>query len=539
MQKHSGREGPFAGRTVAVVNDLSIDEQLYLYHKARDIKAAALSGADLSAYRLDDRDYQVYLIFMEDSTRTKESFRNAAEFLGARTNVFDAATSSFNKNESIVDTVKMLSGYAGGSTFVVRSKLEGVCRALEDNLGRYAELCGKPRPAFINAGDGKHEHPTQEFLDEFSFLEQLGWNRDHLHLCLTGDLFHGRTVHSKTDGLRIFKEVELDLVAPELLSMPASYLERMERNGYSIRVYETLDEYLASGRVAPLWYFTRLQLERMGESVLEKAQSLREAVTFRQDMLGKLPEGTRFYHPLPRDRLYPTNPTFLDELPLNGWDGQSANGYWTRIAILGMVSGLFGADFEGTMRETRSYEEDFVHESAVSESRKPEYKVGIKPVEEGIVIDHIAVGRPLEEIWGTIDAIRKILGLNLRSSHGVYHSNLGAAGKEVYKGIISLPDITSFGGRDLKKLAAIAPGCTLNLVHGHRVVKKYRLEMPPRIYGFEEISCKNPACVSHPSHQEGLSPEFFRKDESGGAPSTTFVCRYCEREHAYRDIWDV
>ena len=81
--------------------------------------------------------------------------------------------------------------------------------------------------------------------------------------------------------------------------------------------------------------FTRLQLERMGESVLEKAQSLREAVTFRQDMLGKIPEGTRFYHPLPRDRLYPTNPTFLDELPLNGWDGQSANGYWTRIAILG------------------------------------------------------------------------------------------------------------------------------------------------------------------------------------------------------------
>jgi aspartate carbamoyltransferase len=71
MQNHSRHDGPFAGRTVAVVNDLSLDEQLYLYHKARDIKAAAHSGAHLSAFRLDDRDYQVYLIFMEDSTRTK------------------------------------------------------------------------------------------------------------------------------------------------------------------------------------------------------------------------------------------------------------------------------------------------------------------------------------------------------------------------------------------------------------------------------------------------------------------------------------
>jgi hypothetical protein len=46
--------------------------------------------------------------------------------------------------------------------------------------------------------------------------------------------------------------------------------------------------------------------------------------------------------------------------------------------------------------------------------------------------------------------------------------------------------VTSFGEHDLKKLAAIAPGCTLNLVRDHRVVKKYRLSMPPRIYGFDE-----------------------------------------------------
>lgn len=524
----STRKGPFKGRTVAVVDDLSLDEQRYLYRKARELKEEIRSGGEGRAFRIDDRDYAAYLVFMEDSTRTKESFRNAATFCGCRTNVFDSATSSFNKNESIVDTMKMLYGYSDESCYVIRSKLEGVCRALDDALGRYAELTGRAKPAFINAGDGKHEHPTQEFLDEFSFLEQLGWRDGRIHLALTGDLYHGRTAHSKADGLRVFKEAKVDLVAPELLGMPEHYVDKMRDNGYEVTCFESLDEYLASGKVAPIWYFTRLQLERMGESVLEKSKLLREAVTFRKDMLGKLPEGTRFYHPLPRDRLNPTNPTFLDELPLNGWDGQSANGYWTRIVLIGMVSGLLGADFEGEPKAERRFEDDFVAEAAPERRVKPEYKVGIRPVEEGIVIDHVSSGQPIGEIWGHVDAIRRMLKLDVRGSHGVYHNNQGT-----YKGIISLPDVTSFGGRELKKLAAIAPGCTLNLIRGHQVAKKYRLSMPPRIYNFDEISCKNPNCVSHPSHLEGVAPEFTRKGEA------VFVCRYCEREHRYREIWDV
>ena len=524
------RNGPFKGRTIAVVNDLSLDEQRYLYRKARELKSLSLSRGDVRKFKIDDRDYQVYLIFMEDSTRTRESFRNAAKFLGCRTNMFDTATSSFNKNESITDAIKMLYGYSADSCFILRTKLEGVCRSLQGSLSRYAEISGGPRPGFINAGDGKHEHPTQEFLDEFSFLEQMHWNEDHIHLALTGDLYHGRTVHSKADGLRVFRNVEVDLVAPELLSMPPYYVEKMKDNGYQVNVYESLDEYLASGKVAPIWYFTRLQLERMGESVLERAPLLRRSVTFRKDMLSRLPEGARFYHPLPRDRNNPTNPCFLDELPLNGWDAQSANGYWTRIIEIGMVSGLLGEDFEGAFAMEPEIIEDFVVEVPAVEHPKPEYKVGIKPVEEGIVIDHIATAEPIDKIWGNIEAVRKILKLNVRSSQGVYHS---FKGPEVFKGIISLPDIISFGEKDLKKLAAIAPGCTLNLIRGGRVAKKYRLAMPPRIYGFEEISCKNENCISNPKHNEGVTTEFRRTSGS------RFVCRYCEREHSFREIWDI
>lgn len=528
------RNGPFKGRSITVVNDLSVDEQRYLYRKARELKSELLAGGKAEQFRINDQDFSTYLIFLENSTRTRESFRNAAEFHGSRVNLFDTATSSFAKNESITDTIKMLVGYAPESLYVIRSKQEGVCRWLAESLGPWADRNGYPRPSFINAGDGKHEHPTQEFLDEFSFLEQLGWNEDSIHLALIGDLYHGRTVHSKADGLKIFGKVVVDLVAPPDLAMPEFYVDKMRRNGFEVRIHGSLDEYLASGKVAPIWYFTRLQLERMGESVLDKAPALRKAVTFRKDMLDKLDQSTRFYHPLPRDRFNPTIPTFLDDTRLNAWDKQSANGYYTRIVEMAMCAGVIGQDFAGTGVEPTEHDENFVVEAEIHQHAKPEYKVGIKPVENGLVIDHIASGQPLQAIWDQIDRIRRVLGLNLRSSHGVYHSNLGP---DHFKGIISVPDVLAFDHKDLKKLGALSPGCTLNLIKNHVVFKKYRMGMPPKIYHFKEISCRNEHCLSHPQYGEQIEASFIRKTDARGRHS--FVCRWCEREHEYSEIWNL
>jgi aspartate carbamoyltransferase len=492
----------FQGRTIAVVNDLSTDEQAYLYEKTRELKEAILSRGDLSRFRIDRPELGLYLFFMEDSTRTKESFRNAAKFHSLKLNNFDAQNSSFNKQESITDTIRMLCGYSDSSIFVIRSKLEGVCRWLETALGAYADRIGIPAPAFINAGDGRHEHPTQEFLDEFTFLEKSNWSRDHLHVALVGDLFHGRTVHSKADGLRVFRNVE----------------------------FGSIREYLSQRRVASSWYFTRLQLERMGDRILEKAESLREAVTFAREFIPLLPEGARFFHPLPRHRVTPTIPQFLDSTPLNGWDEQSRNGYYTRIVEIALVGGALGEDFEGEPKRSVQYADDFVQEAPVRAGGKPrEYKVGIKPVETGIVIDHIGRGMDIPSIWSHIDKIRRILNLNTVSSHGVFESKRNG----LYKGIISLPGVQEFDQRQIKMLAAISPGCTVNIVTGATVRRKYRLEMPPRIYGFREISCKNETCVSHPQHHEHAVPEFYRSADS------RFVCRYCETGHDFREIWDV
>ncbi|MBN1646879.1 MAG: aspartate carbamoyltransferase [Spirochaetales bacterium] len=522
-------EHPFRGRSISVVHDLSVDEQAYLYEKTRELKKAVLEGKDTGMFSLNDPDFSIYLMFLEDSTRTKESFQNAARFHGTRVNVFDARSSSFNKNESITDTVKMLFGYAQRSLFIVRSKQEGLCTWLDQALGEYAAAIGYPKPPFINAGDGKHEHPTQEFLDEFSFLEQLNWDRSSIHLALVGDLFHGRTIHSKADGLRIFSRVRVDLVAPDLLAMPEYYIHKMEANGYDVRIFPSIEAYLASGDFADIWYFTRLQLERMGDEVLDKADLLRASVTFRKEDLVRLRENTRFYHPLPRHRVHPVIPSFLDHLPLNGWDRQSINGYFTRIIEIAMLSGKIGSDFSGKSSDARNFDDDFVEEVKVVPRPKQEYKIGIKPVENGIVIDHIARGREIRDIWNHIDKIRHIIGLNCRSSHGVYHTD----DPQYYKGIISLPGILSFDDRDLKKLAAIAPGCTLNIIKDSKVTNKYRLHIPPRLYNFDEISCKNENCISAAANHEPVPAEFYRSKDN------SFICKFCEKEHKFQEAWDI
>ena len=254
----------FKGRSLSVINDLNVEEQIFLYQKTRELKEAHKEGRGLDAFRLKNPEASFYLLFMEDSTRTKESFRNAAAFHGGRVNLFDAAASSFNKMESISDTVKMLVGYAPSSTFIIRSRLEGLTAFLDDTLGEYCVHHGIEKPVFINAGDGKHEHPTQELLDEFSFLEQKNWDRSAIHLAIVGDLFHGRTVHSKVNGLRIFDSVRVDLIAPKELMMPEHYIDEMKSNGFSLRIFASIEEYLTQDDTAGIWYFTRLQLERMG-----------------------------------------------------------------------------------------------------------------------------------------------------------------------------------------------------------------------------------------------------------------------------------
>jgi len=565
---------PFKGRTVGIVNDLGLEEQWYLYQKTRELREAVKNGEDLAPFRLRNPEAAVYTIFMEDSTRTKESFRNAAEFHGMKVNVFDAKTSSFQKNETITDTIKMLCGYSiGQSIFVIRSKIEGVCTWLEEAITQYTSSRGFPRASFINAGDGRHEHPSQEFLDEFTFLEHKGWDRSNIHLALLGDLFHGRTVHSKVDGLRIYRTVDVDLVAPRELALPKHYVDRMVAAGFNVRTFGSIEEYLAQPKVAKIWYFTRLQLERMGEKVKDQSAELRKAVTMQREFVDKLPEGTKFFHPLPRDARHPTLPFWLDNTELNGWDRQSQNGYFTRIVLLGMLGGLFGADFDGRSPPRHSGAKkaelpttperaglagaaDFVREVAPSGATQEtsSLQAGLVPIRQGIVIERLAEGQGEEQIWGLLHMVRSVLGLHGQGGQGVLRppESPGRA-----SGFISVPDfdLSTWGRQPLKKLAAMAPGSTLKDIADGVVRKEFRFLLPPRIYNFREISCKNDQCVSHPGNGQREVQTYFARVPVVGAqgapqqpngcpvaeardPNWRFACKYCETPHMFWQIWD-
>lgn len=565
------RQHPFKGRTVSVVNDLKLREQWYLYQKTRELKDAVANGEDLGRFRLSDPEAAVYTIFMEDSTRTKESFRNAAEFHGMKVNVFDAKNSSFQKNETVTDTIKMLCGYSiHQSIFVIRSKMEGVCTWLEEAISEYSRQRGFPRASFINAGDGRHEHPSQEFLDEFSFLEQKGWDTGSIHLVLLGDLYHGRTVHSKVDGLRLYDHVEVDLVAPGELALPKMYEDRMRDLGYHVRKFASIDEYLAQPKVAQIWYFTRLQLERMGEKVLDKSKELRRAVTFQREHEDLLPPGTKFFHPLPRDARHPVLPFWLDNTGLNGWDQQSQNGYFTRIVLLGMLGGLFGNDLElpppvaqpapaaaPTLvdREQQAASVllgvDFIKEIPMGDDvmEKSSMPFGFMPIQNGIIIERLAEGQRVETIWALMHMVRSILGLTGVGGQGVRREGDGPEGAS---GLISVPDfdISQWDRLPLKKLASMAPGSTLSLIREGRVHMRFELQVPPRIYNFPDISCKNTACVSHSSNMQHEVPPYFLRaasrecvlHERGAAARNleawSFNCKYCETLHGFWQIWD-
>ena len=130
----------FAGRSLCVIDDLSIEERKYLFGEVRRLKVAMEENnlPVMEGYRIDDKDFGVYEVFLEDSTRTKESFRNAANFHHVKVSDLNSDSSSFNKGESYADTIHTLSGYSNAG-FLIRSKVEGVCRWLEDECSSYAK----------------------------------------------------------------------------------------------------------------------------------------------------------------------------------------------------------------------------------------------------------------------------------------------------------------------------------------------------------------------------------------------------------------
>jgi aspartate carbamoyltransferase catalytic subunit len=146
-------------------------------------------------------------LFYESSTRTSSSFELAAKRLSADVVSVKAVGSSVDKGESLKDTVRTLNAYRP-NIIVIRHPQIGA-----------AHLTAKWSDAHVvNAGDGKHQHPTQSLLDLYTIRKRLGRLQD-VKVAIVGDVLHSRVARSNIEGFRMMG-LDVTLVGPPALIPP-------------------------------------------------------------------------------------------------------------------------------------------------------------------------------------------------------------------------------------------------------------------------------------------------------------------------------
>jgi aspartate carbamoyltransferase catalytic subunit len=214
-------------------------------------------------------------LFYEASTRTSSSFELAAKRLSADVVNIRSAGSSVDKGESLKDTIQTLSAY-DPAAIVIRSPQAGAAQL----------VAGWTPAAVINAGDGKHEHPTQALLDVFTLRRRLE-TLDDVNIWIVGDVLHSRVARS--DILAFGR-----MGAKVTVCGPPTLIPR-EIEALGCEATPTLD------RVgeADVVYVLRMQHERMTEAFIP---SLREYAERYQINAGRLRPGQLVMHPGPVNR---------------------------------------------------------------------------------------------------------------------------------------------------------------------------------------------------------------------------------------------
>ena len=221
------------------------------------------------------RGRRVLNLFYEASTRTRSSFELAAKSLSADVINFAAGGSSVEKGESLKDTVQTLSAY-DPAAIVIR----------HPHAGAAAMVAGWTAAAVVNAGDGKHEHPTQALLDVYTLRRRLG-ALDGKRIWIVGDVLHSRVARSNILAL-------LRMGAEVTVSGPPTLIPRgIEALG--CQVAPTLDRL----EEADVVYVLRMQNERMHEAFVP---SLREYAARYQVNAARLRPHQLLMHPGPVNR---------------------------------------------------------------------------------------------------------------------------------------------------------------------------------------------------------------------------------------------
>lgn len=253
-------------------------------------------------------------LFFEDSTRTRVSFEIAGKRLGAEMTNLSASGSSASKGETLLDTARNIEAM-GVDAIVVRSGVSGAAAMLARHLA-----C-----PIVNAGDGRHEHPTQGLLDLLSLRRHLGSVAGR-RIAIVGDIANSRVARSVTHGL-VALGAEAVLVGPPTLVDPS--LERLATGPGRISVGHDLDAILPGvDAVMTL----RIQLERAAGSGISSDYRANYGMTrARRD---RMREGCAILHPGPVNRGIEIDDDVADDPARSLILRQVTHGVAVRMAVL-------------------------------------------------------------------------------------------------------------------------------------------------------------------------------------------------------------
>ncbi|MDF1686050.1 MAG: aspartate carbamoyltransferase catalytic subunit [Parvibaculaceae bacterium] len=254
-------------------------------------------------------------LFFEASTRTQSSFELAGKRLGADVMNMSVKNSSIKKGETLVDTATTLNAMHP-DLLVVRHANSGAVELLARKVG-----C-----SVVNAGDGRHEHPTQALLDALTIRRRKG-RLEGLIVAICGDIMHSRVARSNilllnTMGARV------RLVAPPTL-LPAD----AERLG--VEVFNDMEKGLEDADIVMM---LRLQLERMNGSFVPSVREYYRYFGLDYDKLSVAHPEALIMHPGPMNRGVEIDSAVADDINRSVIREQVEMGVAVRMAVLDILS---------------------------------------------------------------------------------------------------------------------------------------------------------------------------------------------------------
>jgi aspartate carbamoyltransferase catalytic subunit len=254
-------------------------------------------------------------LFFEPSTRTRSSFSLAAKRLSADTIDFTASTSSLTKGESFIDTARNLEAM-GADIMIVRHSVSGTPHILSREL----------KCSVVNAGDGRHEHPTQGLLDVFTIREAKG-RIEGLTVGLIGDISHSRVARSNIWALT-------KLGAKVIACGPSTLVPRsLEKLGVEVAYH--LDEILPRCDVVNV---LRIQFERQQTGLFPSIHEYFALYGMTEERMKRAKDDIVILAPGPINRGVELTPGVADG-PHSVVLRQVTNGLAVRMAVLYLVSG--------------------------------------------------------------------------------------------------------------------------------------------------------------------------------------------------------